>query len=236
MTENDNIYINFIEKIIDLRIREECGKVDPEKDKVTIKLPVYGTKWYNSGKAIDVTERKISKVGDYYEEAKVFIEMKTRKEQTFMSLWSFCDFIRWSEKLFLYHNNEDDLIFCDSPISNIDTKTFVINREYSKIYFRLTMPKTLDMDSNKKLDFHKKIDIVVERNYGKEMKNKYVITDEEFKCNDNSDVLLMNYINVLLNDAIYAIYMKILINARDYLRKEGKLINGIKEERQEETK
>lgn len=151
-----------------------------------------------------------------YKEAKEYIKMKTESEQTFMSLWEFSDFIRWAEKLFIYENSPSNRIYSDAPMNSLESRTFLINKGMYLIYFRLKMSKNPEYDRKKNnLTFHKIIEVVVERKYGKEMKDKFTIVDEHFEYKDLSDIDLMDLINKFLNEALIEVFMIILDAAKN---------------------
>lgn len=137
-----------------------------------------------------------------YELAKEFIDELSVTSLTMTTINQFCDFVRVIEKCLFYINDNNNHIFVDSGIE--DTKK-VIAFKSDDIQFKID---TLSVkDPMEKSKYHEVLEIEVKRLYGKKMENKFTVVDREVKYNDDSDLYLVNTLNMILLSNMKALFM-----------------------------
>lgn len=107
----------------------------------------------------------------------------------------FCDFVRVAEKVAFYHNDMDNFVIVDSKVED-STKRLVIKNDQFQITIQTYSSRILEEGINDT------IAIGVERLYGKQMNNSFVVVDRKIQYNDDSDMYLMNTINLILMNTI----------------------------------
>lgn len=140
---------------------------------------------------------------------------------SFRTIWEFCDFVRWAEKALFYDNSLSNRVIVDSVmgagIINDDPKIIVFQSVLSStVTIRLELTKkkiiqqsVLDLDNAKDNTSHI-ITIEVVRHFGKSMKSKYVVVDENVNYKDLSDIYLMNTINKIVKECIINVFREII--------------------------
>lgn len=123
----------------------------------------------------------------------------------FEQMWYFAQFVRYAEKVIFYDNDTDKPLFVDSPIDEDHERVFVIAKDNYIIKFKLQW--IYDSTAKQML---KVISIKIDRNFGKEMSNEYIIVDGNVKLKDVSDFTLISIINSILYDATLDTYKLIM--------------------------
>ena len=119
-------------------------------------------------------------------------------------LWTFCQFVRWAEKSIFFVNDKDNELYVDSDIDNVDVRRLVVNAT-SNVMIQLELKRQVTPVETLEI-----IVIQVSRNYGKQLKNKYMVVNGEVDYPDGSDRDLMITINTYLNNAVKTISDNIL--------------------------
>ena len=149
------------------------------------------------------------KIDDY--DKQVFIQYSVRKELdefiaeecmidnllSFSSLWQFCQFVRYAEKVVFYKNTLDQKLYVDSEMADVKTRIFAITDNDTEYKFKLE--KVIEPISQEEC---KVITLNICRQYGKEMNNIFTIVNEDIRFNDQSDEYLINTVNLILEDSI----------------------------------
>lgn len=145
------------------------------------------------------------------EEAERFIE--SIDLISFENLCNFCDFIRVAEKIVFYKNTADMTLFVDSAVSDKEKKLVLHDKDVT-ISLQLHQE---DIGLNRNSIFGSKEDnkaniirINVDRAYGKNLQNKFFVVDTIAEYNDDSDVFLINSINILLKRHIKETFLYII--------------------------
>lgn len=123
----------------------------------------------------------------------------------FEQMWYFAQFVRYAEKVIFYDNDTDKPLFVDSPLDEDRERIFVISKGNYIIKFKLQW--IYDSTAKQML---KVINIKIDRNFGKEMSNEYIIVDGNVKLKDVSDFTLISIINSILYDATLDTYKLIM--------------------------
>lgn len=123
---------------------------------------------------------------------------------TFEQLWDFCQFVRYAEKVLFYENvMEDNKLFVTSTLTDVKTRKLVI--KHDKVDISITLEK--EDTSN---DLLKILKIEIVRNYGKIMKNEYVIVDNNTDRFDISDNILISNTNRIIYKYVLNTYLEII--------------------------
>lgn len=130
----------------------------------------------------------------------------SKPNQDFWTLWKFCQFVRYSEKIFLYENNPEaeQRIYVDSAMKNDEEPAFTITTCKYRIFIKLQLisKPNLGLANFTESAYNQVITIMVNRNYGKKMSSKYIVIDGEVELEDDSDQYLINQINKDINYSI----------------------------------
>lgn len=123
---------------------------------------------------------------------------------TFDQLWKFCQFVRYAEKVIFYKNDTNCKLYVDSKLDEKYKMKFSLNLfdDVSSI-FELERIKERDK-------YLEVINITINREYGKQMMDRFVIVDRDVKYNDSSDILLMNTINRELRQSVIDTFLCII--------------------------
>lgn len=113
---------------------------------------------------------------------------------SFGSLWQFCQFVRYVEKVIFYKNDLDCGFYVDSELYDLNERQFRVNKD-SKVDIYFKLEKTKDKINNQEF---KVITLNIKRMYGKKMVNVFTIVNEDVKLSDSSDLYLINTINGFL--------------------------------------
>ena len=145
-----------------------------------------------------------------YDAIKDFLDnILSNPAQSFWTIWNICQFVRWAEKVFLYRNEpETDSIFVDSEMT-ADEREFMFKVGDVTLSFKLQLIKKPDIKITESA-YNEVITIMVERNFGKQMKTKIISVDSEVELTDDSDIYLINQINRYLNSAIRELMIDII--------------------------
>lgn len=145
-----------------------------------------------------------------YEAIKNFLDnILSNPAQSFWTIWNICQFVRWAEKIFLYRNDpETDTIFVDSEMT-ADEREFMFKVSDITLSFKLQLIKKPDAKITESA-YNEVITIMVERNFGKQMKTKIISVDSDVDLTEESDIYLINQINRYLNSAIRELMVDII--------------------------
>ena len=106
-------------------------------------------------------------------------------------MWQFCQFIRFAEKVFFYHNDIDKCFYVDSEMNDLVKRDFKITDLDNKVDIIVSMEKKKETLSDDTLNV---LRISVKRNYGKQMINEFTIVNDFVKTKDDSDKLLIEIV------------------------------------------
>lgn len=208
-----NKFIKLFEELYDAKFTDKYNKT--ESDIIVEEKPIQKKGFFWKKEVIEpepVISPKTQKINDikYYLD-----DILSKPNQDFWTLWSFCQFVRWAEKVLLYKNNPDNIgtFYVDSQLKD-DTREFLINKGDYKIFIKLQL---LSKPNSSLIDqqYNQVITILVTRDFGKKMENKYVVIDGEVELDDDSDLYLVNQINKEINNAIMATVKDIIVNNFD---------------------
>ena len=114
---------------------------------------------------------------------------------SFNSIWQFCQFVRFAEKVTFYQNIPTNNLYVDSDMLDVKERLFIINNKSLDYQLKFKLEKVNDSITKQEC---KVITLNVCRLYGKKMNNIFTIVDEDIKINDQSDEYLINTINIIL--------------------------------------
>ncbi len=184
-----NKYINTFNQIYDYVVRTK------DKDISELVEPAKGLKKLSRHKIPDDIRKSVI-INNYVSDAiNEFISNECDIEDmlSFSSLWQFCQFIRYIEKIVFYKNEPSNILYVDSDMFDIKERAFQIKYRDTEIQFRLE--KTDDIINKQEF---KVITLNIKRLYGKNMMNVFTIVNEDVKLNDASDQYLINTVNDIL--------------------------------------
>ena len=118
---------------------------------------------------------------------------------SFSSLWQFCQFVRYAEKVVFYKNALDRHFYVDSDMLDVKERLFVIEQKNLDSTYKFKLEKVVDSITKEEC---KVITLNICRHYGKEMSNIFTIVNEDIKINDQSDQYLITTINLILEKTI----------------------------------
>lgn len=134
------------------------------------------------------------------------INILRTESPSFDDMFEFGTFIKILEKVYMYKNDKDAKIVCDSTIDDFIHRTIVIQNE--NYFIKFALERHTDGKPNT-------IDISVERLYGKNMKTNYHIENRNSNAKDSTDVMLLNNITMLLKKKmvdLLIVYGNIIVN------------------------
>lgn len=217
----DNQFITLATRLYDLKVMHEIRDPDYIEYK-TEKKGLFG----KIKKELYLPEEAL------YKEIRNFIERTLCEDSdiplTFRTIWEFCDFVRWAEKALFYDNSLSTRVIVDSVmgagIINDDPKVIVFRTIRSNdVDIKLELKKMkVNQESILNLDTgvtttSKIITIEVSRHFGKNMKSKYVVVDENVNYKDLSDIYLMNTINKIIKDCTIAVFREVIFEIENQL-------------------
>ena len=193
-----NKYISFFtglyNYIMDYSNKISNMNFEPERRKTRFRLFHHSRMYTDSELQINEYER----VRDYTKDkikSFIFEDCKIEDMLSFASMWQFCQFIRYAEKTIFLKNRPESNFYVDSDMIDVKSRVFIIKNEDTEIIFKLEKIP----DEITKTEF-KTITLNIKRLYGKQMTNIFTIVNEDVKCNDSSDLYLINTVNKILYD------------------------------------
>ena len=136
---------------------------------------------------------------------KMIKDMEDANALPFNTLWLYCQFIRFAEKVLFRNNNPKNSLYVDSDMKDYEERRFQLSGDNFTAIFILSR-KNIDGKTSKI------IDLTIKRTFGKEMVNQFIIVDSEVKYNDDSDIYLMNTINQILKNEVATSFYHIINN------------------------
>ena len=203
LSSNDRFNYIRIEIVDRIVTKEKPGFFD----KLFKKKVVEGlTPSYKDSKT-DIEAKFDEKIDEFIKKDFEPIKEKPSKNviRDFEQMWYFAQFVRYAEKVVFYDNDTDKPLFVDSPLDEDHERIFVISKNNYTIKFKLQW--IYDTTAKQML---KVISIKVDRHFGKEMTNEYIIVDGNVKLKDVSDFTLISIINSILYDATLDTYKLIM--------------------------
>jgi len=149
-----------------------------------------------------------------YREIKIYLDnILSKQAQDFWTLWRYCQFVRWAEKVFLYKNsiNEEGLIYVDSEMTSNEREFVFKFGEGVSVYFKLELLQKNYVKITESA-YNEVLTILVTRDYGKKMENKIIVVNGETDLENDSDIYMINGLNMYLNRAIRLTTNEILKN------------------------
>lgn len=203
-----NIYIHFYEdlydKIFNFVNGDEFNNLPPKK-----KFSLF-TK--NENKEIYIKNRALDLYNEFLKE-----ECSEEYMLSFGSLWQFCQFVRFIEKVSMYKNDpEMNSFYVDSDMLELKERTFEIKYD-DKTTFNFKLEKVEDKINHQEF---KVITLNIKRKYGKQMANIFTIVNEDVKFNDSSDLYLIRTVNEILYQKMIAILHDSVLDLVDTLYRE----------------
>ena len=131
------------------------------------------------------------------EEAEHLIRDLAKESPDIETLYEFATFVKYMEKIFFYKNDKDSIICCDSMLED-KPRRLVFNTE------ELMISADIQLDKNR-------IDILVSRNYGRNMKNGYTIINRKVDFEGKSDLVLMNNVTLIMQKLISNFVFEIVL-------------------------
>ena len=199
MKYSDNTYIRIAERFYDSIVDNNYSNivVDTIREKVKYSFTDRYTERKEYNYLYDRYEKsmltELNRLDDYY--------------KSFMSIWQYCQFIKWAEHTVLY-KNDSDKVLCEDTAIDEDCKRLVINKpDEFQIFFKLELVKdpavytTLsDIISNntEQNKFMKVITLEVQRLYGKKLNSKFTIVNDTINLQDSEDIYLKRTIDHIL--------------------------------------
>ena len=145
----------------------------------------------------------------------------------FDDLWDYAQLLRWAEKVLFYKNDIVNYIYSDSELHSDENRNFMIQTDDYIIIFNLEKQEVSVLDTFSNNEFIDVIKIEIRRKFGKELTNTFIIIDRNVKYEDDSDLYLINTINLLLREAIVTSFTQIkdMIINKSFI-KLTKVLNG----------
>lgn len=139
----------------------------------------------------------------------------------FKTLWDYCQFIRFAEKILNYKNDTSGIIYVDSTMYDIEERRIVFNFTDSGISYYLKLTRDRDPITSDRLHI---TNLIITRNYGKKLRNEFIIVNNNVKYHDDSDFYLIRdtvkNMNETMVNEMKSIYNKIDDKFLDYHLKE----------------
>ncbi len=140
----------------------------------------------------------------FIEDADFYCSLLRSKAPEFDTLFDFGTFIRSMEKVFMYKNDVNSVVCCDTPIESKNKRTLIFNIDNI----------TISMDLERSLDTER-IDIKIRRNYGKKLSNHFIILNRDIVYNDTDDLMLINVINYTIQNIMADILWNYVLAVAD---------------------
>lgn len=167
---------------------------------------------------IDTPEVRLS---NSYDLVKTYLnDILSNPSQTFWTLWKVCQFLRWAEKVFLYNNDPEKDLFIDSGMNDDERCiAFTFENTFFKIKLQLVKKPEIKLTESA---YNEVVTILIQRQYGKKMENKYISVDGYTELVDDSDIYTINqvnrFLNIKLKESFNSILTKILnVSSRNNL-------------------
>lgn len=117
------------------------------------------------------------------------------KSVNFITLWQFCQFVRFAEKTLFYHNDIDTSFYIDSEMNDLSMRSFKITDSDNKTDIFCSLERKKESISDKTFSIMK---LTIKRNYGKQMTNEFIIVDDFVKAKDDSDKMLIENVYFII--------------------------------------
>jgi len=196
-----NLWIELC-KEVQMKLIDHSEYIQVEQEVEHVDYNLFG-KLRNTKKKIlvEANDPELQKAIDNYTK---HVNHVVKSPIKWIDLWTFCQFVRWAEKSIFFVNDKDNELYVDSDIDNVDVRRLVVNATPNvmiqlELKRQVTPVETLEI-----------IVIQVSRNYGKQLKNRYMVVNGEVDYPDGSDRDLMLTINTYLNNAVKTISDNIL--------------------------
>jgi len=158
------------------------------------------------------------------DELKVFINKEmtnTFDMVNFKSMWQFCQFVRFAEKVFNYINRPERKLYVDSDMNDLSKRSFKISTDDKTMDIFCFLEKVNEPINKKNICV---IRLKIQRKYGKQMMNEFTIVDDFVKSKDTSDSMLIdnifNLIATEMKDTFSSIISKAVFIAEERKKNE----------------
>jgi len=155
---------------------------------------------------------------------KVFINKEmtnTFDMVNFKSMWQFCQFVRFAEKVFNYINRPERKLYVDSDMNDLSKRSFKISTDDKTMDIFCFLEKVNEPINKKNICV---IRLKIQRKYGKQMMNEFTIVDDFVKSKDTSDSMLIdnifNLIATEMKDTFSSIISKAVFIAEERKKNE----------------
>lgn len=217
MENLDNKFIELFEDLYNKKYELDNGDVEKpietEKPTVVAEPKSFFGKFKKAAQDLAVADTPEIRLSNSYDIVKNYLnDILSNPSQTFWTLWQVCQFLRWAEKVFLYDNDPEKDLFIDSAM---DADERCIMFTFANTIFKIKLqliskPEVKITDSA----YNQVITILIQRQYGKKMENKYISVDGYVDMIDDSDTYTLNqvnrFLNIKLRDAFNAVLAKLL--------------------------
>jgi len=213
----DNKFIELFEDLYNKKYELDNGDIEKseevEKPVVVAQPKSFFGKFKKAAQDFAVVDTPEVRLSNSFDIVKNYLnDILSNPSQTFWTLWQVCQFLRWAEKVFLYDNDPEKDLFIDSAM---DADERCIMFTFANTVFKIKLqliskPEVKITDSA----YNQVITILIQRQYGKKMENKYISVDGYVDMMDDSDMYTLNQVNRFLNtklrDAFNAVLAKLL--------------------------
>lgn len=195
-----NLWIELC-KEVQMKLIDHSEYIQVEQEVEHLEYTLFGK--HNTKKKIlvEANDPELQKAIDNYTK---HVNHVVKSPIKWIDLWTFCQFVRWAEKSIFFVNDKDNELYVDSDIDNVDVRRLVVNAT-SNVMIQLELKRQVTPVETLEI-----IVIQVSRNYGKQLKNRYMVVNGEVDYPDGSDRDLMLTINTYLNNAVKTISDNIL--------------------------
>ena len=213
-----------------IAIENKLLDLNKEKEKLESKLFFNNKKILEIDEAIKVEELKLDttytiqinkNAESVKKEIEKFIDNLSNKDSIeFDTLWDYAQLLRWAEKVIFYKNDIINYIYSDSEMNSLDKRKFLIQNDEYMMIFSLEKQEISIFDTYTDKEFVEVIKIEIRRKFGKELSNTFVIINRDVKFEDDSDLYLINTINLLLKKSIINSFQEIvdIIDSEKFLK------------------
>ena len=139
----------------------------------------------------------------------------------FKLIWDFLQFCRWAEKVMFCDNSVESGIYVESDLMQF-TERFAVFNIGKSANFEIRMklekinnPKYNDTPefgielSNPEPKYLNSMTLVITRDFGKKMKNTFIIVNGEVEYHDSSDRHLLSVVSNIISDCMYKKYCEV---------------------------
>lgn len=209
----DNKFIELFEDLYNKKYQLDSGTVDKVEEKeepVQTEQPKrFFSRFKKAAQDFTVINTPDVSLCNSFDTLKTYLnDILSNPSQTFWTLWQVCQFLRWAEKVFLYDNNPDKDLFIDSAM-DADERCIMFTFANTVFKIKLQLVSKPEVKLTEPA-YNQVITILIQRQYGKKMENKYISVDGYADMIDDSDLYTLNQVNRFLNIKLREAFNSIL--------------------------